>query len=57
MADLRNIRTRPGVRINIHPADITDIMTQTDVLGSLSNEELDKISEALTMERNIRSGA
>lgn len=54
MADIRNIRTRPGVRIYLHPADIVDMVTQPDVIESLNQDEMTKIIEALHLEINAR---
>lgn len=54
MADLRNIRPRPGVRITLHPADIADIVTQPDVLICFSDDELEMIEVAVTAEQERR---
>lgn len=54
MADIRNIRTRPGVRIYLHPGDLLDIMTQPEVLASFGSDEITKIKENLDLEMNAR---
>lgn len=56
MPDLRNIRSRPGVRINLHPADIADIMQQQDVVQSFNEQELMIIIETLQAEITHRNG-
>lgn len=50
MPDLRNIRSRPGVRIQLHPADIADVMQQQDVVQSFNDQELLLIIETLKAE-------
>lgn len=50
MPDLRNIRSRPGVRIQLHPADIADVMQQQDVVQSFNDQELLLIIETLQAE-------
>lgn len=47
MADIRNQRVRPGVRIYLHPADIADIVTQEEVVGAFTDEEREKIFKAV----------
>ncbi len=54
MAELRNIRPRPGVRITLHPADIAEIVTQPDVLICLSDDELEMIDAAIVAEQERR---
>ncbi len=57
MADLRNIRPRPGVRITLHPADIAEIVTQPDVLICFSDDELEMIDAAIVAEQERRMQA
>jgi len=47
MADIRNIRSRPGVRIYLAPCDIVDILTQDEVVLSFNEEDRQKIYNAL----------
>ncbi len=54
MAELRNIRPRPGVRITLHPADIAEIVTQPDVLICFSDDELEMIDAAIAAEQERR---
>ena len=54
MADLINIRSRPGVRINLHPADIVNIVKQADVLASFTEGELSELTDAMSLELNYR---
>ncbi len=54
MAQLRNIRPRPGARITLHAADIADIVTQPDVLICFSDDELEMIEAAIVAEQERR---
>lgn len=55
MADLINIRTRPGVRINLHPSDIKDINLQKEVVQSFTEGELTEMIDCFQMELNFRN--
>lgn len=55
MSDIRCVRTRPGVRIYLHPADLTDVITQDDVVQCLNEEELEKIIFVLSAELQGRN--
>jgi hypothetical protein len=55
MPDVRFVRPRPGVRIYLAPADIVEMITQPDVLSSLNEEELSKISFVAEAELQNRS--
>lgn len=54
MADLRNMRSRPGVRIYLHSADIADVVTQPDVMEWFTTEELELIIGKLNEEKEKR---
>lgn len=54
MPDLRNIRTRPGVRIQLHPADMAEIVQQSDVVQCFNDQELLSIIETLQTEVECR---
>jgi hypothetical protein len=54
MADLKNIRSRPGVRIQLHPSDIVSIMLQQDVLQEFTEGEILDMLEMLHAEINYR---
>ena len=54
MADLINVRPRPGVRINLHIADIFNIMKQPEVIISFSNAELNEMIEIMREELEQR---
>ena len=54
MTDIRIVRTRPGVRIYLNQEDLTDIMTQDDVVKSFNSEELKKIVFTLSTELQDR---
>ena len=43
MPDIRLIRGKTTVRIDLFPQDIVAIVTQEDVLKSLTSEELEKL--------------
>lgn len=55
MADLINIRLRPGVRINLHPADIKNICVQPEVLASFTEGELAEMIDCFHLELNYRT--
>lgn len=55
MADILNIRPRPGVRINLHPSDIAGIVKQPEVIASFTQGELTEIVEAFMLEINYRT--
>jgi hypothetical protein len=45
---------RACAKIELHPADITRIVLQDDVLASFTEEELEKIESAVNIERQER---
>lgn len=54
MADIRNQRPRPGVRIYLHPNDIANIVMQKDVLETLSSDELEQVLFSVELEMKLR---
>lgn len=54
MADIRLIRGRTTVRIQLYPQDLRDIIVQADVLSELTEEELKQISGMMNLELNRR---
>lgn len=54
MADIYNVRTRPGVRIHLHPADIASVLKQPDVVAAFTNEEMKQIIDCIDTELNFR---
>lgn len=54
MADLRLPRQRPSPRIYLAQSDIIDMVTQPETLASFSQDELQKIADAMLIEINFR---
>ena len=54
MADIRNIRSRPGVRIYLHSFDLADMITQPDVVASMDDDQITNILFAYAEEQQKR---
>lgn len=54
MPDIRIIRSKTNVRIELYPSDIANITTQSEVISSFTIEELHKIIETLSLELSGR---
>lgn len=52
MAEIFNVRPRPGVRINLHAQDIRDIVKQPEVLASFTEGELQELIDSLHAQLN-----
>jgi hypothetical protein len=55
MADTRYLAPRrPGVTIYLHVADIVDVMSQRQMLQSMTEKELTQIAESINAELSTR---
>lgn len=55
MADLVYQPRKPGIKIFVHTADIVNVIKQPDVLNSMTEGELQEVTETLMGELNYRS--
>lgn len=57
MGDMVYTPRRPGIRINIHTADMVNIVKQADVIASFTIEEMHSMIEAFQLELNYRENS